>query len=213
MLKQIAIFSFLFLTVVSCTRSQSSNTSEEEATLVGAPCEGCEAVFEYGDRILKSVDTLPDFHNPGTKIKITGTIYQADGETPAEGVVLYVYHTNQEGIYEAKEEAKGWGRSHGYIRGWVQTDKSGRYAFYTLRPGSYPSGNSPEHIHPIILEPNRKYYYIQDYLFEDDPNLTEHMRRKKPRGGTDGVLKLEDGNGLLVAHRDIILGRNVPGYH
>ncbi|MCG8377161.1 MAG: hypothetical protein MI702_11845, partial [Chlorobiales bacterium] len=42
-------------------------------------CEGCEAVFEYGDQVLTSETTLPDFSNSGPKLKLTGTIYETDG--------------------------------------------------------------------------------------------------------------------------------------
>ncbi|MDH4069829.1 MAG: intradiol ring-cleavage dioxygenase [Ignavibacteria bacterium] len=185
----------------------------DNARLMGGPCEGCEAVFEYGDRTLAPVDTLPDFHDEGPKIRISGTIYRPDGTTPAAGVILYVYHTDQGGIYPRKEGDTGWARRHGYIRGWVKTGKDGRYTFYTLKPGTYPSRNAPAHIHPTILEPDGKYYWITDFYFNDDPLLSGEQRSPRaPRGGTVGVLKLEEENGLLVGYRDIVLGRNVPGY-
>ena len=69
---------------------------EEKA--VGGPWEGCEAIYEYGNKKLLPSDTLPDFESGGEKLKITGTIYQADGKTPAADVILYIYHTNADGI-------------------------------------------------------------------------------------------------------------------
>lgn len=192
--------------------AQCQTQQMQSARLVGGPCEGCEAVFEFGDKKLAPVDTLIDFFEAGPKLKVTGAVYQADGKTPARDVILYIYHTNQNGIYPTRGDEKGWGRRHGYLRGWIKTGIDGTYSFYTLKPGSYPSGREPAHIHIIILEPDGKYYWIGDYVFEDDPLLTDRQRNpSSPRGGS-GVLKLREENGLLVGERDIILGANVPGY-
>jgi len=201
----------LTLLLSSCANSQNRN--ESNVRLVGGPCEGCEAIFEYGDKKLSSIDTLPDFNDKGLKIRVTGTIYQNDGKTPTEGVILYIYHTDQNGIYATKGRETGWGKRHGYIRGWVKTGKDGRYTFYTLKPGTYPSRSSPAHIHPMILEPNGKYYWLGSYHFEGDPLLTDkEISPESPRGGNSGLLSLRKEGNLWVGERDIILGKNVPDY-
>ena len=200
---------FLF----SCGNSQDNDQSITKPKLVGGPCEGCEAVFEYSDKVLSAVDTLPDFDNADQKLKVTGFIYQSDGKTPAEDVILYVYQTDAEGIYATKGDETSWDRRHGYIRGWIKTGKDGKYTFYTLKPGSYPSRTEPAHIHPTILEPDGKYYWLGAYLFEGDPLLTsEHLNEKSPRGGSQGVIRLRKEGGLEVVKRDFILGRNISGY-
>ena len=205
----IALFSILFL--FSCSNAQ--HAVEFKPRLVGGSCEGCEAVLEYGDKSLKSTDTLPDFQKQGIQIKVQGTIYKADGTTPAENVVLYVYQTNQEGIYKSREKASGWARRHGYIRTWLKTDEDGKYSFYTLKPASYPNSTEPAHIHYTLLEPNGKYYWLGSCFFEDDPFLTDRQTHpKSPRGGNSGVLSLKKEGDLLVGTRDIILGRNIPQY-
>lgn len=178
--------------------------------LVGGPCEGCEAIFEYGNRSLSPVDTLPDFTSTGHPLKITGTIYKPDGKTPAKGVILYIYHTNAEGVYPKRGDETGWGRRHGYLRGWIKTDADGQYTFYTQKPGSY--GSNPAHIHPTILEPGGKYYYIDMYVFEGDPNLSDGRRNNDQARGGSGVVSLQREDALLVARRDITLGLHVPGY-
>lgn len=175
-------------------------------------CQGCEAVFEYEGQALSNIDTLPGFHQNEPKMKISGTIYQPDGKTPAEGVILYVYHTNKAGEYAKRGNEKGWARTHGYIRTWLKTGKDGSYTFYTFKPGSY--SQNPAHIHPIILEPNGKYYWLGSYLFEGDPNLTSRQRNQRnPRGGHNGILDLKKQGDLLVGERDIILGKNMSGYN
>lgn len=194
----------LMVSDLGCAQERSI----QKTKLVGGPCEGCEAIFEYGDRELSPTDTLPGFEETEPTLKITGTIYKSDGETPAEDVILYVYHTNREGVYPTRGNEEGWARRHGYIRGWVKTDADGKYTFYTFKPGSY--SQNPAHIHPTILEPNGKFYYIAEYLFEDDPNLKNHII-PNPRGGP-GMLEVDKSDGMLVAKRDIILGKNVPNY-
>jgi protocatechuate 3,4-dioxygenase beta subunit len=180
--------------------------------LIGGPCEGCEAVFEYGNRVLTSEATLPDFENPGPKLKLSGTIYKNDGRTPAADVVLYIYHTNQEGIYKTRGNETGWARRHGYIRGWIKTDGEGKYSFYTLKPGTYPDGSLPAHIHGTILEPNGSYYWIDSWHFRGDPLLDLEEESADSAYGGSGIVELGREGDLFVAHRDIILGKNVPGY-
>jgi protocatechuate 3,4-dioxygenase beta subunit len=210
-MKRSIIILSLTVLLFSCAISQNRNNGKTR--LVGESCEGCEAIFEYGDKKLSPVDTLPDFNDKGLKIKVTGTIYQNDGKTPAEDVILYIYHTDQNGIYATRGGETGWGKRHGYIRGWVKTGKDGRYTFYTLKPGTYPSGRIPAHIHPTILEPNGKYYWLGSYHFEDDSLLTEkEISPESPRGDISGLLSLRKEGELWVGKRDIILGKNVPDY-
>ncbi len=192
--------------LLSCARSQE-NTSYR---LVGGPCEGCEAVWEYEGE-LKPVDTLPDFNAAANKLKVSGIIYEADGKTPADNVVLYIYQTNDAGLYAPSVNASGWARRHGKLRSWIKTGRDGKYSFYTQIPGNYPGSTMAAHIHPTILEPDGKYYYLQDYLFDNDPYVEQGLS-ENPRGGTDGVLKLKKENGIFTAKRDLILGKNIPGY-
>lgn len=194
--------------VSSCGESQKSHTPPSPQ-LIG-PCEGCDGIFEYGDKVLTPVDTLPGFSGVGTKIHVTGIVYERDGKTPAENVVLYVYHTDTGGIYTPVPNATGWGRRHGFHRGWVKTGADGRYSFYTIKPGSYPSRTDPAHIHVTLMEPDGKYYWLTDYFFADDSLLTDQeLYPTKPRGGTVGVLALREQDGILTGKRDIIVGLNV----
>lgn len=204
-------FVLLAFVCSACTFSQNPELSSSK--LVGGPCEGCEGVFEFDDTKLTSVDTLPDFGDVGPKLKISGTIYQSDGRTPAKNVILYLYHTDQKGIYAKKGNETGWAKSHGYIRGWIKTDHQGSYTFYTLKPASYPDRSISAHIHPTVLEPNGKYYWLTDYYFRDDPFLTSQERTpKNPRGGTSGVLDLTRTGDLWIGTRDFILGKNILDY-
>ncbi len=179
---------------------------------VGGPCEGCEAIHEFGDRKLNSIDTLPKFMESEPKLKISGVVYENDGKTPASDVILYIYHTNRDGIYEKRGQATGWARRHGYIRGWIKTGTDGRYTFYTFRPAAYPNGRAPEHIHITVKEPGIKEYYIDDFMFDDDPLLTPIERKSRPNRSGSGIVQPKPGQGILIVERDIILGLNIPDY-
>ena len=192
------------------TSCNSQSISPEMEIQVGGPCEGCEAIYEYGNKILNPIDTLPEFEINEPKILITGTVYRSDKITPADGIIIYMYHTNRQGLYEKREGLKGWGRRHGIFRGWTKTGKDGKYTFYSFRPASYPDNREPEHIHMTIKEPMYSPYYIDDILFEDDPLLTETIRRNRLNRGGSGIVNLQMDEGFLVVNRDIILGMNIP---
>ena len=200
----------VLLLIVSSCQSQTQNSDPQ--SIVGGPCEGCEAIFEYGDRQLTSTDTLPDFlqHNP--KLKLTGIVYEVDGKTPAEDVILYIYQTDRNGIYAKHGTETGWATRHGYIRGWIKTDRSGKYTFYTFRPGAYPNGVEPEHIHMTVKEPDKTAYYIDEFVFDDDPLLTQEERNGLQKRGGSGIATPRFIDGLLTVERNIILGQNIPNY-
>ena len=186
--------------------------NKNQNKLVGGPCEGCEAIYEYGDKVLKTIDTLPDFKKLPHPIKISGIVYKNDGKTPAKDVILYVYHTNDKGIYPKREGLKGWGQRHGYLRGWMKTGNDGRYTFYSSRPASYPNTTIPQHIHITVKEPHKNEYYLADYYFSDDPYLPSNIKSRTNHRGGNGIITLQLEGDLLVANRDLILGKNIPNY-
>ncbi len=177
---------------------------------VGGPCEGCEALLEYGAKQLSSTDTLPGFESAKEKIKLTGTVYQADGKTPVKNVIIYVYQTNQKGIYPKKGDETGWAKRHGYIRGWVKTGDDGKYTFYTFRPASYPNSTVAQHIHMTVKEPGTIPYYIDEIQFADDPHYAKRNANNYRAGA--GLVTLTKDESLSLAKRDIILGQNIPNY-
>ena len=185
-MKPLCLFLFIACnSLTACSQNNSTkNTKQEYKTQVGGGCEGCEAIYECPVPFeqLNNVDTLPDFNDPGPKIEISGIVYQKDGKTPAANVVLYVYHTDQTGVYPVKGNEKGWAKRHGYIRGWIKTDKNGAYKFYTLVPASYPNSKNPKHIHPTIKETDKNEYWIDEYLFEGDPYL-QYEKSDRPATG------------------------------
>lgn len=203
---------FTTLAILLVTVACQGQTKISPLREVGGRCEGCEALYEYGNKNSNNVDTIPGFKNFSPKMKISGTIYQKDGVTPAENVILYIYHTNPSGIYDNKGQTDNWIARHGIHRGWIKTDKTGYYEIYTFRPGAYPNRQTPEHIHLTIKEPNTIPYYIDDILFTDDAKLSSEITSSQPNRGGNGIVTPVEKNGILVLKRDIVLGLNIPNY-
>jgi len=195
----------LIIVLLLATSCHSQSKKNDKNALIGGPCQGCEAVFEFGDKVLTDTDTLPDFSTTSPKLKLTGTVYENDEKTPAKNVILYIYQTNREGIYPKKDHAKGWAQRHGYLRGWIQTNDTGKYTFFTFRPAAYPDLNTPEHIHLTVKEPDKNEYYLEDFFFDDDPLLTQNKRKNLRNRGGSGIVNPSFANGILTVNRDIIL--------
>ncbi|MBT31619.1 MAG: intradiol ring-cleavage dioxygenase [Thalassobius sp.] len=201
----IAILLIIFQNTITFSQSRQ----------VGGPCEDCEALLDYKllNRSPNAVDTLPGFYKNEPKIKITGTVYHRDGKTPASNVFLYIYHVDRNGLYQASDQPVGWEKRHGQYRTWLKTGSDGKFTFYTFRPAAYPRRQEPEHIHIYLKEPDTIPYYIDNYIFDSDPLLTEDEKQMQKNRGGSGIIKLKLENGIWTANRDIILGLNIPNYN
>lgn len=167
-------------------------------------CEWCGA--DEAPDSLRASAPIASADEPGERLRLTGTVYQADGTTPAPGVLVYAYHTNAKGIYPRRGDETGNARRHGYLRAWVRTDHTGRYAFDTIRPGAYPGRSDPAHIHLTIQAPNADEIWIDPVQFDDDPLLTPAMRATQDhRGGSGIVAPVRADDGTWHAVRDIIV--------
>lgn len=147
----------------------------------------------------------------GQRLRITGTVYESDGCTPARNVLMYFYHTNAQGRYaklgsEPRTSHAWW---HGYCRGWLRTDERGRYEINTIKPGAYPRETIPAHIHFYVKAPTqRTCYYLSDFVFAGDPFLTEsYWYQVEQHEGflRYGGVRLTNEHGTLVGRRNIYL--------
>lgn len=202
--------------VTSCNGQTKDSNAQK---LVGGAFENSEYTYYGIPRQISATDTSSGWKDKGTKILLTGIVYQRDGKTPAPNVLLYYYQTNAAGRYIHKPEEKrsmppnNLGQTHGYIRGWVKTGADGRYAIYTIRPGAYPTHDEPAHVHITVKEPNDiKEYYIDDFVFDDDKLLTSAKRQKLENRSGSGILRLVQKGNLQIGERNIILGLNIPNY-
>lgn len=203
------VFIFPLFLFISGKCLSQGNSSDKP---VGGSCDRCDVMFEGMPRELSWSTALAKQGEPGTPMTISGVIYLQDGKTPAPNVILYVYHTDSKGIY-SRGPNQTEGKIHGHLRGWMKTDGSGRYQFRSIRPAGYPDGKAPEHIHPLIKEDGKSVYWIDEYLFDDDPKLTVEERKRQEKRGGSGIMHLaKNANGEWVGKRDIVLGLNIPNY-
>jgi protocatechuate 3,4-dioxygenase, beta subunit len=162
-------------------------------------------IYDYSEIQLNNTDTIPDFESKPDKLKITGTIYQSDGKTPARDIILYVYQTDEEGNFELKRDDLH--KRYVYHRGWVKTNADGQYTIYTFMPGKYIRSKELKQIHRVIKEPGKPEYELNSFFFNDDPlipDLTLACRAQAVKS----MLRLEKEGNMFIASKDIILEKS-----
>jgi protocatechuate 3,4-dioxygenase beta subunit len=126
-----------------------------------------EQAQESRPRTIGKIGRIAPAREPGTPLVVRGRVLQADGSTPANGVIVFAYQTDRNGVYNEP-------RTPGYrLRGWAKSGADGRFEFHTIRPGSYPGTRNPAHIHFTIEGPGIPRRWTSDVQFADDP-VVEH---------------------------------------
>ena len=150
----------------------------------------------------KDLPTLSPPNEPGEPLVVTGTVFHADGTTPAEGVDLFVYHADINGYYSGTTIDSSNPRNKANLK----TDAEGHFAFRTVRPGGYPNNNVPAHIHFKISHKDYPDQQI-DLQFVGDPNHSERAIERSKAAGRFGVIQplTQDENGTWQGIRDIRL--------
>jgi protocatechuate 3,4-dioxygenase, beta subunit len=201
------LFGFALSVLMGNAQAQNQNDKK-----LPGRCEDCEIMLEGMPSNLQWETQIADDKEPGERMIITGIILKPDGKTPAPNVILYIYHTDAKGEYSQSQNQSN-GKVHGHLRGWIKTNSSGQYRIQSIRPASYPNGKAPQHIHVLIKEPGVSTYWIDEYLFDDDPFLDEAEKKRQEKRGGNGIIHLtRNEKGIWIGKRDIILGKNIPGY-
>ena len=189
-----------------CAQSTRSGSPVSRSHLFD--CEGCEATTERGPEGLSSTLALAPASEAGARLVLSGRVLRPDGQTPAPGVVLYLHQTDASGIYRPAPGAAGWARRHGRLRGWLVSGTDGSYRIDTVRPGPYPGRDVPAHVHVFVKEPDRPPYYLHDFVFDDDPLVTDAYRATLTDRTDPGVVHLtRAADGSWNGHRDLLLER------
>lgn len=116
----------------------------------------------------------------GTAIEVTGQVCDENGR-PLRGVLLEIWNANTHGRYSHLEDQSGLKLDPHFLGlGRVLTDETGRYRFWTIRPGAYlarPDINRwrPKHIH-LSLRGGGARMITQMYFDSDPHNDRDPMR-------------------------------------
>jgi len=124
-----------------------------------------------------AIDTIP-----GRKIKVIGTIKNAEGK-PVAGALVYLYHTDARGWYAADAPHVSMNEGdmrHARLFGYVQTDKDGKFELHTIKPSGYPQSDLPAHIH-VHVDTDGYQSFITEFLFDDDERLVGKIRENSIR--------------------------------
>jgi protocatechuate 3,4-dioxygenase beta subunit len=184
------------LTIAGAAAAQVDKDPKYPSTLSGgAPCGSCDAPEKLSWKTV-----IPPENEPGEPLIITGRVFKADGKTPAEGMVLWVYHTDRTGYYNEKDDA-----SHPRLKGWMKIGADGKYEFRTIRPGAYPHRTTPAHIHAHVYAPEYSERSIPDFWFKDDPRINENeLKLQAQQGAHPVIVEVKRGSdGVWRGERDI----------
>ncbi len=154
------------------------------------------ALFSDGDeqkwKIIIAAENVKE-----ERMVVTGNVYGEDGKTPVEGVTVYVYHTDANGIY---------GKGDNLLNGTMITNSKGQYEYHTIKPGSYPEGGNPAHVHYKITGKGYSEQWFE-LRFNGDQHLSESdYKKEEGKGNFSQIQKLEKGkDGVLRCRMDIRL--------
>ena len=143
-------------------------------------------------------------------LTITGKVLNAKTNEPYAGILLYAYHTDEKGIYSKSGRESGVRKIHGLHHGWCKTDAEGNYEICTRKPGTYPSRDTPAHIHLWVKLNEDNIFYTNDFVFDGDPLIDDNYlknldNKNNPKKKDDGIVELKKEDGKYIGERDILI--------
>lgn len=115
---------------------------------------------------------LCDDAEPGQRLTFFGRVLDAQGQPLARAAVV-AYNTDSSGHYVPP----GSTHRNPRLRAVAVTSDDGWYRFNTIKPGPYPTGDDPAHIHLTITAAAHQLRYVT-FWFEGDPLITPQKRAR-----------------------------------
>ena len=150
---------------------------------------------------------LADISEAGTRIIISGLVYNLECSEVIPNTEIDIWHANEAGGYD----------NIGYnLRGKTTTNSQGFYVFESIKPGLYLNGATfrPSHIHFKITPPGFNTLITQLY-FQGDPYIPTDAAASVTSGAFDATNRIiplaSNSNGDLEGTWDIVIdGNGVP---
>ena len=150
---------------------------------------------------------LADISEAGTRIIISGLVYNLECSEVIPNTEIDIWHANDAGGYD----------NIGYnLRGKTTTNSQGFYVFESIKPGLYLNGATfrPSHIHFKITPPGFNTLITQLY-FQGDPYIPTDAAASVTSGAFDATNRIiplaSNSNGDLEGTWDIVIdGNGVP---
>jgi protocatechuate 3,4-dioxygenase beta subunit len=206
-----SLFVLLSLVTAGFVAGQTATPIPRERTFARARtqegfaiCGSCDVPHDLSPNV-----TLVRPGEPGDKIVISGTIYQADGITPAGNVTIFLYQADRDGYYHRPKEDVFSPR----LYGWLQTGRDGHYEIRTIRPQpEVLARDEPAHIHAHVFGPTIPEHFLHEFWFADDPRIKPtEATQLNGLGRFSPIMHLEKNKaGLLSGTRDIKLKPTAP---
>jgi protocatechuate 3,4-dioxygenase beta subunit len=131
---------------------------------------------------LTSTARIAPESEPGVPLVIHGRAFASDRRTPLADAIVFAYHTDKGGLYNAPSAGPHSWR----LKGWAKTDADGRFEFRTIRPGSYPNTTNPQHVHFTLFTAGGERYHAGELNFADDKLVNDRQRESSAREGDFG---------------------------
>lgn len=149
--------------------------------------------------------TLAPANEPGTRLIVSGRVWDHTGTKGVPGVRLYAFHTDAKGIYNKPRSIE-----RARLKGTVITDANGRFEWRTIRPMPYPGGGNPAHIHIEASGGGYPKQHPDALEFDDDPYISDAQRRaSQAKGKFAPIVKTtRDAKGVLHATFNIRMSQN-----
>lgn len=163
------------------------------------------AIVVFAGSSGSSVATFAKADEPGTRLIVSGRVFDHTGTRGVPGVKLEAYHTDAKGKYN-NANIPGYSR----LKGTVVTDAEGRFKWITIRPMPYPGGGNPAHIHIEASGGGYPKQWVDEMWFSDDPYLAASAKQESAGKGIFNpiVTTKRDDKGVLHATFNIRLSQN-----